>query len=71
MPACETCSLAWFDEGVAERGALVGETLVIRLESSILVEISGGTGLLVGDTVRTGRRSGRLVVSESGDGPDG
>ena len=71
VPAFEPCSLAWFDEFAAERGDLVGDTLVISLESSILVEISGGTEVLVGDTVRTGRRSGRFVVSESGDGPDG
>ena len=29
VPACETCSLAWFDEGAAEMGVLVGDTVVI------------------------------------------
>ena len=69
VPASGTCSLAWFDDGAAETGGLVGDTLVvIRPESSTLVEFSGVTGL---NAVRTGRRSGRLVVSESGDGPHG
>ena len=69
--ASRTCSLAWSDERVAETGGLVGDTLVLRREPSILVETSGMTGTMVGDVVRTGRRSGRLVDSESGDGPDG
>lgn len=71
LPPCGTCSFAWFDAGVAQRGGLAGDTLVIRPASSILVEIVGRTGLMAGDTVRTGRRSGRLIVIESGDGPDG
>ena len=68
VPACELCSLAWFDEGDAETEVSVGDTLVIRPASSILVEFTGETG---SNAVRMGRRSGRLVVSESGDGPHG
>lgn len=66
--AGEICILGWFDGGDAEEGVLVGDTLVLRLESSILVEFTGETG---SNVVGAGRRSGRLVVSESGDRPHG
>lgn len=64
------CCLASFDEDAAAvvKGSLVGDAVLERLKSSGLVEAPGGTGAMAGDVVRVGRRSGSLVILESGDG---
>ena len=58
-------------DDAAGTGFLVGDKVVIRPQSSILVEGLCGTGSMFGDAVRIGPNSVGLVLAESDGGPFG